>query len=229
MVWKVHISGPSPIERDSQTAGSDGGDSGGTETDSQSESDTVTATATASETQTATATATETETCIEAVDNQVFMTNLPAGEHYGMQSTLGYYFIVGPYNVSVTHVGVFDFAADGLADDHEVRIWDEFGMPIAEGMVPSGISQYQDGFQYAELDEPVVLEADKRYVIGAWYPSGDDEYRYWIRWGDTPPTVPDCFVLETALRETEEDEMSFPDTYQGAGTVGPNFIFSPMP
>lgn len=98
--------------------------------------------------------------------------------------TVGWEFeVTGALEVSA--IGVFDvelpFApSGGLATPKAVGLWDVGASPIAFANVPSGqgATLCQDGYRYAELDEPVALQVGRRYVVAAFWPSdsGADDF-----------------------------------------------------
>jgi hypothetical protein len=77
-------------------------------------------------------------------------------------------------DTAVTHLGVYDHEQDGLQGNVDVGLWDSYGNLLASTTVTSddplvGTSRYR------ELDVPVALTANTRYLVAAYY-TGNDFY-----------------------------------------------------
>lgn len=71
--------------------------------------------------------------------------------------------------VAVTALGVWDHGKDGLAEPHAVGLWTLSGQLLASATVPAGIGgTLVDDYRYVPIP-PVQLQAEERYVLGAFY------------------------------------------------------------
>lgn len=83
-------------------------------------------------------------------------------------SARGYEFSVSMSGLKATHLGIFDAAADGLADSHLVGLWKSDGTLITSATVPSGTSGLlQDSMRYVDI--PDIVLGIGSYVVGAVY------------------------------------------------------------
>jgi hypothetical protein len=89
----------------------------------------------------------------------------PARDNY--TGGLGCQFRVGSSNVIVSHLGVFDLNDDGLAIDHNAGIFNGSGSVLLDTVVvPAGTGGYlTNGFRWAPLDPPVLLNANTTYLV----------------------------------------------------------------
>lgn len=84
-------------------------------------------------------------------------------------STRGFTFDITS-SVTVTGLSVFDAGADGLAQSHDVGLWDSSGTLLASLTVPSGTAASLDSsgkFRYVLLGSPVTLPIATGYRVGA--------------------------------------------------------------
>jgi len=71
--------------------------------------------------------------------------------------------------VTITHLGFFDFQSDGLAMAHEVGIYTSLGVLVGSATVGPGTgTTLIDRFRYAEVSSPLSLAAGQTYVISAY-------------------------------------------------------------
>lgn len=96
---------------------------------------------------------------------------------------------IGPANVSINSLGVWDQAGDGLAVSHEVGLWDAAGGLVASATVPNGTAgTLDDAFRYVALPSAVTLLANQKYHIGAHYQDALDPFNDpWDPDGDGNP------------------------------------------
>lgn len=86
-------------------------------------------------------------------------------------STRGYSFSVTQDGLMATHLGVYDFDADGLNESHEVGLWTSSGTLIASAVVGAGTSGLlQDSFRYVDIADAALAVGD--YVVGAYFLAG---------------------------------------------------------
>jgi hypothetical protein len=78
--------------------------------------------------------------------------------------------------VTVTALGVWDSGGDGLADSHDVAIWNANGDLLVTATVPSGTPAPADdlGFRYVTVTPTSLVNGT--YFIGANYPDSNDSY-----------------------------------------------------
>jgi hypothetical protein len=79
-------------------------------------------------------------------------------------------------NVTVTHLGIYDRDANGLAAAHEVAIWDidDAEAPVAQETIAAGEEVPLTGLFRYVATRPVKLAAGKSYAIVALYPNPSD-------------------------------------------------------
>lgn len=82
--------------------------------------------------------------------------------------TFGYNFFTGGDPFTITSLGFWDEGGDGLAESHEVAVWDASGSTIlAQAVVPAGTAGFLDsGFRFVAIS-PVVLAANTEFLAGA--------------------------------------------------------------
>ncbi len=155
--------------------------------------------------------------------------------------TLGFVFELNE-TVTVTHLGVFNYDADGFAtparapgltNPHRVALWDFDGTPIEEAAIPAGTSALAvDFFLYVPID-PIVLRAGQRYVLGS--RSDDDQNPddfYIMTAGATGRFSSAAQVKWIEERQTAASVWGFPEEspyFFPNGYFGPNFLFEPIP
>jgi hypothetical protein len=129
-------------------------------------------------------------------------------------------------DVMVTRIGYFDVNGDGLAESHEVGIWD-LGGALMGSVFVSTTDPLTDGFRYA-LSPAISLIAGHSYVIGGFESGGNDAI--WL-------SGLSQFAMAPELSYGEQKTMyaasfSRPDTTATTfigGNFGPNFEFSTVP
>lgn len=92
--------------------------------------------------------------------------------------TLGWVFTVGRSNITVTDLLVFDDSQNGLAESHDVGIWNSAGTLIVSSTVDSGTTDplvvgLGSGWRDKAIS-PTVLLAGQTYTIGALWLDGAD-------------------------------------------------------
>ena len=152
----------------------------------------------------------------------------PGGSYYSLppDQTFGWRFSVGDTPISVTHLGFFDAGLDGLADSHQVGIWDSAGTLMTQATVPSGTEGTLVSAYRFTLAAPATLEANTTYYIGGLTPSASDVN---IVFG-SPQTYASEITYQTATY-SQLTGFSSPDTAYGGshGVFGPNLQFTPVP
>jgi hypothetical protein len=86
--------------------------------------------------------------------------------------TLGWQFSTNT-GITVTALGLFDDAQDGLSERHELGLWNSAGTLLASAFVSAGTSApLVNQFRYADIAD-IVLGAGT-YQVGALFTSGND-------------------------------------------------------
>ena len=81
--------------------------------------------------------------------------------------TIGFDFVVDAgADVIIDGLGVYDSGQDGLADSHQVGIWDAGGTLLADVTVPAAGGTLEGAFRYIDIAE-LTLTAGATYTIGA--------------------------------------------------------------
>jgi hypothetical protein len=152
--------------------------------------------------------------------------NLPVPNHSGFTAnlTLGWKFTVGGSSISVTELGYFDSSGNGLAESHQVGIWNSTGTLLTDATFLAGTgATLLNSYRFMDVS-PVTLEANQSYFIGGWSS------------GNADPIISGS-LTEVIVSEIQFDSHSYnPDggflspstTYgnSGFGNFGPNFSFS---
>ena len=108
----------------------------------------------------------------------------PAGSSVtgaGVTGTFGWQFdVVASGGITVTHLGLLDHASNGLAQPHQVSIWNNAGTLLATGGVPAGTVAPLDVnglFRLVDIVD-VLLPQAAGYRIGAYYLASSPDYWY---------------------------------------------------
>lgn len=136
-------------------------------------------------------------------------------------ATLGWAFSLSSA-VTVTSLGVFDRASDGLVNSHQVGIWSNAGTLLTSATVQAGVADpLVGGFRYNSTLAGSVNLAPGSYVIGAHFPASADSFVNQVATVTTAPPV-------TFVEQRGAGGFNFPNaTFAGLGAFGPNFQFSP--
>lgn len=91
------------------------------------------------------------------------------GNRDNYSGTVGAIFTVGAQDALVTHLGFYDYNADGLAYAHRVGIYSaNGGAPLITLTIPSGTdAYYTNGYRWMPLPTPFTLTNNNSYIIGA--------------------------------------------------------------
>jgi hypothetical protein len=159
---------------------------------------------------------------------------------YRIDDTAGPTLVVSPFvlgfeftatrAITVSQLGVFDYAQDGLAVSHEVGLFDAAGQLLVSATVAAGtVDPLIAQFRYADIT-PVTLVAGRDYRLGAVYASNNDPLVF-------PTTtvatgfVPDPAIAFVGSRSASGAALADPSTPGpgGPGYFGPNLILSTVP
>ena len=162
-------------------------------------------------------------------------------------STLGWSFVPTAL-IEITSLGFYDSGHDGFEESHLVGVWDAEGALLASGMLARGDQDPRIGdYRYAAI-EPLPLEADNTYVIGATVPLGlfltptplqFDTYPYHNLEVATLATRPEVTIISPSLHflgsvgpdgSGGPGTLNFPDQAREDGYyLAPNFTFTVIP
>jgi hypothetical protein len=108
--------------------------------------------------------------------------------------TLGYNFFTGSNPYTIETMGIWDQGDNGLAESHEVGIWNAAGTSLlATAIIPAGTAaNLVDGFRYVSIT-PVTLPANTEFLAGAFTGTAADAV---IRF-TTATTVPEITLGST--------------------------------
>jgi hypothetical protein len=140
--------------------------------------------------------------------------------------TLGWEFTVNT-PVTVDGLGVFDDSLDGLAESHDVGLWNSTGTLLTSTTVLAGTADPLIGnFRYADI-APLTLQAGT-YVIGATWLSGADNNVFTTD-GGVVTTIPQ--ITFDAAAYTGGSTLADPTSIVAAseGYFGPNLLVTPVP
>ncbi|MEM7082503.1 MAG: VPLPA-CTERM sorting domain-containing protein [Pseudomonadota bacterium] len=139
-------------------------------------------------------------------------------------AVLGYEFVAAT-DLTVTAIGILDAGSNGLSSPHTLAIWDDLGNVVIQLLVPAGGGELDNGFRYLDIN-PLVLTADTKFVIGAYYFGGN---------GDSVAVATSAsdYVLDPALTilggRALTGSLGFPGEDTDEIYFGPNFRFTAVP
>lgn len=137
--------------------------------------------------------------------------------------SVGFRFVVGAANITVTSLGVWDENGDGLAISHPVGLYLESTQAlVTAATLPAGTTATLDnGFRYVDIT-PVTLSANTAYRIASYRTNGSDRVTIGVT-GQTSAagvTIGNCHYVNGA------GGLVFPlNDYGIQGVHGPNFRF----
>ena len=142
--------------------------------------------------------------------------------------TLGYSFLVNS-SITVTGLGVFDDASDGLNVSHDVGLWDASGNLLTWTTVPAGTVAPLNGYYRMAAISGYALTAGNVYYVGSVNGIDNDG---WLQDPSTLIAAPEITYLSRQF-EFSGGGLVFPDL-AGSGSTGyfgGNFEFgtSPVP
>jgi hypothetical protein len=165
----------------------------------------------------------------------VLKTDDPLGGTFtgeGYTRTAGFQFTVGAAPLSISALGVRDWDGGGLDNSHQVGLWDVEGNSLGGITVSPGPST--DGFRYASLVAPILLDAGHSYIIGATFINMDADRIGLSRTWENASPVYNSAVSFNVIRfgdsvsgVTFPDLLGFPDVE--LGQFGPNAEFALVP
>lgn len=143
------------------------------------------------------------------------------------QQTLGWEFTL-TRSLTVTHLGIFDTGADGLAERHQVAIWNTSQSLLTQATVTTGdlavASTSTSGqWLFASLASSFVL-GPGTYIIGADYATAADR----VMTGATPSMASGLTFVRGRFVTPSTSGFDFPNSTFGTsgGHFGPNLLFT---
>ncbi len=124
--------------------------------------------------------------------------------------------------ITVTAIGHYDHADDGLVASHQVAIWNLDGTVVAQTTIPAGtVGALQGQYRFIDLPEPAVLATGQTYLIGI-QTQKSEHYPWQMPYNFAPEIIPRSGVLQGT-----GSGLIFPDTSAGSHSRAPvNFLFS---
>lgn len=86
-------------------------------------------------------------------------------------ATLGLDFeVIGPHDITVWQLGIWDDNGDGLVTDHWLRLWDlDTQIELASVYTLAGTGELRGGYRYFDI-APLVIPTGARFVVSVFYP-----------------------------------------------------------
>jgi hypothetical protein len=144
--------------------------------------------------------------------------------------SIGTLFQVGPNDISVTQLGIWDSLGDGLQLSYEVALFCYCNeTPLTQTTIPSGTTATLEGGSRWSPITPVQLQAGGYYVIAAYRPNSDEIYDpfIWLELGEAtwgPGVIPLDELYDAS------DSLILPLTDEAYdGIVGANFQYNIIP
>ncbi|PPD45693.1 MAG: hypothetical protein CTY16_09840 [Methylobacter sp.] len=149
-------------------------------------------------------------------------------------ASVGWSFVVGPQDLELDALGLYDQGGIGLQDSHAVGIWASSGSLLAQTTIPSGSAGSLIGsYRYVSV-APLMLLAGHTYIVGAYFgPVADicggacgDSL---LVFGEET-YAPGITFSQSLLRESivGGGSLAFPNLNAGIpeGVFGPNFLLA---
>ena len=147
-------------------------------------------------------------------------------------ATLGWQFTTNA-PITVNALGMFDAGLDGLAESHEIGLWDSAQTLLASATIGSGASgTLINQFRYVSISD-IVLAAGE-YRIGVLFPSGADETIFPVAGLQAVGYTPAPEIISNSPVFEELPTLAFPVNIfpnssfpnPPSGFFGPNFLIS---
>lgn len=146
-------------------------------------------------------------------------------------STRGYSFdVTESLGIMVTHLSFFDNLADGLAESHDVGLWDSAGTLLASTTIAAGTVDPLDAtgkFRTTAIT-PTFLAAGDDYVVGAVFVAGSGDLQAINMTGLAMGAG--LAYGQTRFNNNGVASLSFPtSTIAQVGLPGGSFQYGPVP
>ncbi len=163
---------------------------------------------------------------VPAMDFGAYSTNATA-----ITSTRGYSFnVIEPNGIYVTHLTFFDNESNGLAERHEVGLWDNQGNLLASAGISSGTVDPLDstGKFRAKSITPIFLPAGSNYAVGGTFEAGSADLQAISMTGLTMGSA--LTYGELRFINNGVSALTFPtNTISATGLPGGSFIYQAVP
>ena len=152
--------------------------------------------------------------------------------------TVGYGFVVGPVDLMVSKLGIYDYQSNGLLVAHDVGLWTSGGALLGSVTVSSGLSGELIGeFRYTDLSSPIVLTSGSSYILGAFYSAtGGEPFRDRSDTSNKWPTMNSIYATffqsgNTSWALLDANALGVPTygPFGGNGFIGPNLYIAVVP
>ena len=140
--------------------------------------------------------------------------------------TLGWSFVVND-DIVVTDLGFFDDSQNGLAESHEIGLWDSSQNLLVSTTLPGGTAAtLDDKFRFTSVGSTLLLTG-QTYFIGAVFESGNDPVIF-PGFSVNRVTAPEITYAQSQFQFG--GSLAFPPFTGGPdGYFGPNFRFNAVP
>jgi len=123
-------------------------------------------------------------------------------------------------DTTVSQLGYFDFENNGLAESHDIGIWNSVGDLLTSATIAAGTgAPLIDGFRYTDIFD-ITLSSGTGYVVGA----NNVDVDNMIADVDTLSTLPNIAWVESRFLETGGVLALPTDTIGRDAYFGPNFL-----
>ena len=141
--------------------------------------------------------------------------------------TYGWEFDVVGSPVMLTHLGMFDEKLNGLAESHEIGVWDPSGTLLTSATIPSGTSAVLDGSSRMVDVTDISLPLADGYIIGL---TNMDVDRFLLSVNSITETDPRIQYIEGRWADTGGSlERPTGGSVGSDRYFGPNFSLAPIP
>jgi PEP-CTERM motif len=137
-------------------------------------------------------------------------------------TTRGYAFNVTLAGIWATHLSIWDLGGDGLAQSHDVGLWDPIGNLIASANVPTGTAApILNGFRFVDIPD-VALPVGSGYTVGALLLNGsaDGQARDLVN----PAAAPGISIVGGRFINNGVASLTRPTTPLSNGLVGGSLL-----
>ncbi|WP_413171157.1 DUF4082 domain-containing protein [Anabaena azotica] len=141
-------------------------------------------------------------------------------------STRGFAFnVLNPSGITVTDLSFFDENSDGLAESHDIGLWNSSGTLLASGTVSAGTTNALVGFFRTVDIADTFLAQGNGYVVGAVFLVGSSDKQAINFVGLTTPS--DISYVGGRFINNGVASLTFPTSNLASGIPGGSFEFTP--
>lgn len=125
--------------------------------------------------------------------------------------------------VSVTDLGLYDIAGDGLLASHQIGLWNGAGLLVTSGTVASEMfAPVQNGWRYVDVTD-VLLNVGETYTLGATYAFDTDPFPY----NPTSLTIDPRISFGQGVASDLSTGFTRPTLTRPYAILGPNLLLAP--